>query len=374
MRFWFRRDKAPDKAPAAKVEARPPAPTPAPATQVATAPAVAGPPSSGSPAAAGDAKQREDARADEQRKLGFLAKIQAGLRKTNEVLNTPVEDLFRRTPNVSTETLDTLEELLLGSDFGPETTLAIIDAARKGLKRGEVDTGEKLRALVRREILDVLRQAERERRDRPGGDPRVILVVGVNGNGKTTTIGKLAKAYGSEGARVLLAAADTFRAAAIEQLKVWGTRADVPVVTRDSGSDPASVVFDAVREAKRQARDYIIVDTAGRLQNKQPLMAELEKVARVVGREVPGAPHEVLLVIDATTGQNGVAQAREFAKSVPLTGIVLTKLDGTAKGGIVVAVAREFRIPIRFVGVGEKIDDLVPFDPESFVDSLLPPT
>jgi len=196
-------------------------------------------------------------------------------------------------------------------------------------------------------------------------------VVGVNGNGKTTTIGKWSHAYRQEGASVVLAAADTFRAAATEQLRIWGERSGVPVVSRDGRSDPASVVFDAIRKCREEHADYLLIDTAGRLQTKRPLMDELQKISRIAGREVPGAPHEVLLVIDATTGQNGVLQAREFTKAVPVTGIALTKLDGTAKGGIVVATAREFKIPIRYVGVGEQLDDLVPFDPVAFTDSLL---
>ncbi|MFN7975250.1 MAG: signal recognition particle-docking protein FtsY [Acidobacteriota bacterium] len=416
MRFWFRRDKSksepaeapkvPDGAAAAsgpaksflsslnpfarKAEPEPPPPLPTPPPPPAAAPpsstpavgAPAPPPRAPAPPPQARAPEppapptvppaSDEAALEAEQKRGFFARIKESLSKTKQVLNTPIEDLIRRTVKVSAETLTEIEELLLAADFGVETTTAIVDAAKKKMKRGELDTGAQLRSLICSEILAILEVAERERKDRQGGAPHIVLVVGVNGNGKTTTIGKLSKAYRSEGATVMLAAADTFRAAAIEQLQVWGKRADVPVIARASGSDPAAVVFDAIRESKKLGTTILVVDTAGRLQTKQPLMAELQKVSKVCGREEPGAPHEVLLVIDATTGQNGVAQAREFAKAVPVTGIVLSKLDGTAKGGIVVAIAREFKIPIRYVGVGEKIDDLVPFDPQDFVRSLFP--
>ena len=226
-----------------------------------------------------------------------------------------------------------------------------------------------LRNLIREYLLEVL-----QTNDRPlayvENPPAVIMLVGVNGAGKTTTIGKLAAHLKGEGRSVLLCAADTFRAAAIEQLEVWGERTGIQVIRQNTGSDPSAVMFDALSAAKARQTDYVIIDTAGRLQTKTNLMAELEKMRRTASRVIPGAPHEVLLVLDATTGQNGLEQARKFTESSGVTGIVLTKLDGTAKGGVVVAIARELGLPIRFIGVGEKIDDLLPFDPERFIDSL----
>ncbi len=229
--------------------------------------------------------------------------------------------------------------------------------------------GEELKRLIREHLLEVLEGAERPM-PHVAEPPAVVMVVGVNGSGKTTTIGKLAKRYQSEGRKVLLCAADTFRAAAIEQLEVWGQRTGTEVIRQKSGADPSAVIFDALQAAKARKVDYVIVDTAGRLHTKDNLMAELEKMRRTATRVVPGAPHEVLLVLDATTGQNGLEQARRFTESSGVTGIVLTKLDGTAKGGVVVAITRELNLPIRYIGVGEKAEDLLPFDPEQFIASI----
>jgi fused signal recognition particle receptor len=250
-----------------------------------------------------------------------------------------------------------------------KTTEEILDRIRERVDRKLVGDASELRGLIREFLLEVLQSS-----DRPLGyvdePPAVIMVVGVNGAGKTTTIGKLALHLKNEGHSVLLCAADTFRAAAVEQLEVWGQRTATDVIRQKTGADPSAVLFDALQAAKSRGVDYVVIDTAGRLQTKTNLMAELEKMSRTAARVIPGAPHEVLLVLDATTGQNGLEQARKFTETSGVTGIVLTKLDGTAKGGVVVAIARELGLPIRFVGVGEKVDDLLPFDPEKFIESL----
>jgi fused signal recognition particle receptor len=249
------------------------------------------------------------------------------------------------------------------------TTQEILDRIRDRVERHQLgDVGE-LRGLIREQLLETLQASERAPA-RVAEPPAVILAVGVNGSGKTTTIGKLAQRFRNEGRSVLLCAADTFRAAAIEQLEVWGERAGVEVIRQRTGSDPSAVLFDAVQAAKARRVDYVIVDTAGRLQTKENLMAELQKMSRTAKKVIPDAPHEVLLVLDATTGQNGLEQARKFTESSGVTGIVLTKLDGTAKGGIVVAIAHELNLPIRYIGVGEKAEDLLPFNSEKFIESL----
>ena len=247
-----------------------------------------------------------------------------------------------------------------------------MERLRERADRNLLSDGDELKRLIREHLLEVLEGAERPMPhiDEP---PAVVMVVGVNGSGKTTTIGKLAQRYQSEGRKVLLCAADTFRAAAIEQLEIWGQRTGTDVIRQKPGSDPSAVIFDALQAAKARNVDYVIVDTAGRLHTKENLMSELEKMRRTATRVVPGAPHEVLLVLDATTGQNGLEQARRFTESSGVTGIVLTKLDGTAKGGVVVAITRELNLPIRYIGVGEKVDDLLPFDPEQFIASIFEP-
>jgi fused signal recognition particle receptor len=258
---------------------------------------------------------------------------------------------------------------LISADVGVHTAAEVLDAVRDKVSRRQLEDASELKAQIRRHLLEILNSA-----DRPvlpvDGEPEVILVVGVNGTGKTTTIGKLAHHLKAQDKKVLLCAADTFRAAAIEQLEIWGDRTTTDVIKQKPGSDPSAVLFDALQSARARRMDYVIVDTAGRLHTKSNLMSELEKMKRTAGRVIPGAPHEVLLVLDATTGQNGVEQARQFTSTAGVTGIVLTKLDGTAKGGVVIAIARELGLPIRYVGVGEKADDLLQFDPETFIQSL----
>jgi fused signal recognition particle receptor len=307
--------------------------------------------------------------------MGFLDKLRTGLARTKEQLfarisePAPAAQSPTRTARpVSVETYDALEEALISADVGVAASDRIVRAVRD-----RADSGRPLRELVKAEILGILTGADGGQRQSPrngAGAPEVVLVVGVNGTGKTTTVGKLARLMKDEGRAPVICAADTFRAAAVEQLQVWATRAGVDVVRAQQGADPAAVVFDALASAKSKARDVVIVDTAGRLHTRVNLMAELEKIRRVAAREVEGAPHEVLLVLDATVGQNGLAQAREFLQASGVTGIVLTKLDGTAKGGIVVAIAHDLRVPIRYVGVGESIDDLIPFSADEYVTAL----
>ncbi|HXF26231.1 MAG TPA: signal recognition particle-docking protein FtsY [Bryobacteraceae bacterium] len=299
----------------------------------------------------------------------LLEKLKSGVQKTREGLVSRIEEAVSGRKTIDADLLEELEYTLISADIGVATTQEILDRIRERVDRKLVGDASELRNLIREYLLEVL-----QTNDRPlayvENPPAVIMLVGVNGAGKTTTIGKLAAHLKGEGRSVLLCAADTFRAAAIEQLEVWGERTGIQVIRQNTGSDPSAVMFDALSAAKARQTDYVIIDTAGRLQTKTNLMAELEKMRRTASRVIPGAPHEVLLVLDATTGQNGLEQARKFTESSGVTGIVLTKLDGTAKGGVVVAIARELGLPIRFIGVGEKIDDLLPFDPERFIDSL----
>lgn len=299
----------------------------------------------------------------------LLEKLKAGIEKTRTGLVDRIEEAIGGEREINAELLDELEYALVTADIGVRTTTEILDSIRARVSRHLIDDPSELKKLIREHLLEVLQSSERPMAhvDEP---PAVVMVVGVNGAGKTTTIGKLAHRYKGEGRSVLLCAADTFRAAAIEQLEVWGQRTDTDVIRQKQGSDPSSVMFDALQAAKSRGTDYIIVDTAGRLHTKDNLMAELEKMRRTAKKVIPDAPHEVLLVLDATTGQNGLEQARRFTESSGVTGIVLTKLDGTAKGGVVVAITRELGLPIRYIGVGEKIDDLLPFDPETFINSI----
>jgi fused signal recognition particle receptor len=301
--------------------------------------------------------------------MGFFDKIKQSLSRTKEQFVERFDDIVRRADEpaqrsrpVDVETVEALEEALISADVGVAAADRIVQAIR-ARRRG----GESLRALVKAEILAILKSAEKPM---VAGHPQVVLIVGVNGTGKTTTVGKLARVIKDAGLTPLICAADTFRAAAVEQLQVWATRAGVDFIRAQGGADPAAVVFDAIAAGKARKRDVILIDTAGRLHTRINLMAELEKIARIAGREVEGAPHEVLLVLDATVGQNGLTQAREFMGAAGVTGIILTKLDGTAKGGIAVAIAHDLKLPIRYVGVGEAIDDLVPFSPEEYVDAL----
>jgi fused signal recognition particle receptor len=306
----------------------------------------------------------------DKKEPGVFEKIKQAVKKTNEVLNMPIEDLVRGKKEIDPAMLDELEAIMIGADIGVNTTTEILDSIRDQVTRQTLQDPAELRIALKTELRKILSVNDAAPRKVPEGDPFVILVVGVNGVGKTTTIGKLANRFKNEGKKVMLCAADTFRAAAIEQLEVWSTRSNVPLIRQKAGSDPSAVLFDALQSAKSKKIDVVIVDTAGRLHTKHNLMNELEKMTRIAKREIATAPHEVLLVMDATTGQNGVIQAKEFTRSAGVTGLVLTKLDGTAKGGVVTAIARELKIPIRFVGVGEQIDDLVEFSADDFVESL----
>lgn len=299
----------------------------------------------------------------------LLDRLKAGIQKTRSGLVDRIEDVLAGKREIDAGLLEELEYTLITSDLGVRTVDDILERIRQRVDRRLAADPAEIRNLIREQLLEILRASETPMRvvSKP---PAVVMVVGVNGAGKTTTIGKLAHRFVGEGRKVLLCAADTFRAAAIEQLDVWAERAHVDVIRQKTGADPSAVVFDALQAAKARGMDYVIVDTAGRLHTKENLMAELEKMRRTCQRVVPGSPHEVWLVLDATTGQNGLEQARKFTESAGVTGIILTKLDGTAKGGVVVAIARDLNLPIRFIGVGEKIDDLLPFDPASFVESL----
>ncbi|MGA2186227.1 MAG: signal recognition particle-docking protein FtsY [Bryobacteraceae bacterium] len=300
---------------------------------------------------------------------GLLDRLKAGIQKTRSGLLDRLEDALAGRKEIDAAVLDEIEETLYTADIGVATTTEIIERLRERVERHLLGDGDELKRLIREHLLEVLEGSERPM-PHVAEPPAVVMVVGVNGSGKTTTIGKLARRYQTEGRKVLLCAADTFRAAAIEQLEVWGQRTGTDVIRQKPGSDPSAVIFDALQAAKARKVDYVIVDTAGRLHTKDNLMSELEKMRRTATRVVPGAPHEVLLVLDATTGQNGLEQARRFTESSGVTGIVLTKLDGTAKGGVVVAITRELNLPIRYIGVGEKVDDLLPFDPEQFIASI----
>jgi fused signal recognition particle receptor len=307
---------------------------------------------------------------DEQQKPSFLDRMKEAVTRTRENLSERIEEVVSFGKEIDRNTLDDLEATLLGADLGTTTTHEVLEKLREKADRKQIGNVDELKRLLKEEILAILNTADSQPVARVDGTPEVILVVGVNGTGKTTTIGKLAQVLRSEGKTVLLCAADTFRAAAIEQLEVWGQRTGTEVIRTKAGGDPSAVLYDALQAASARHTDYVIVDTAGRLHTKTNLMAELEKMRRTAQRIIPGAPHETLLVMDATTGQNGLQQARIFTDSAGVTGIVLTKLDGTAKGGVVVAISRELGVPVRYVGVGEKAGDLLPFDPRDFVDSL----
>jgi fused signal recognition particle receptor len=299
----------------------------------------------------------------------LLDRLKAGIEKTRTGLVERLEDVIGGRKEIDSDLLEELEYTLITADIGVKTATEILESIRQRVDRKLVGDAGEIKGLIRQHLLEVLEASDRPV-PRVAEPPAVVMVVGVNGSGKTTSIGKLARRFKTEGHSVLLCAADTFRAAAIEQLQVWGERTSTEVIRQNPGADPSAVLFDALKAAQARKVDYVVVDTAGRLHNKANLMSELEKMSRTAAKVIPGAPHEVLLVLDATTGQNGLEQARKFTETSGVTGIVLTKLDGTAKGGIVVAIARELNLPIRYIGVGEKIDDLLPFDPEQFVASL----
>lgn len=302
--------------------------------------------------------------------MGFFDRLKAGLQKTKEALIGQVNTVMSVFRKIDDELFDELEEVLIRGDVGVTTSAQLVEELRREARQRGLKNGDELLPLLKELVAARLGEGVAPLNLNPGG-LNVILVVGVNGVGKTTTIGKLARHLREDrGLKVVLAAADTFRAAAIDQLKIWGERAGVEVVARPEGTDPAAVAFDGVQVARERGADVLIVDTAGRLHNKSHLMAELGKIARVLGREVPGAPHETLLVLDATTGQNAIQQTKLFREVAGVTGIALTKLDGTAKGGVVVAITDTEKVPVKFIGVGEQIDDLQPFDPKQFVEAL----
>ena len=302
--------------------------------------------------------------------MGFFDRLREGLTRTKQQIVSRFDEIVKqadapeqRSRPIDVDTMEALEELLVSADVGVAATERIVVAVRNRARRGE-----SLRDLVTEEIRKIFEAVEQPSTD--GHRPHVTLIVGVNGTGKTTTVGKLANLFKMSGQQPLVCAADTFRAAAVEQLEIWAQRASVDIIRAKEGSDPAAVVFDAIQSAKARGRDPILIDTAGRLHNRVNLMNELDKIRRVAARAADGAPHEVLLVLDATVGQNGVQQAREFTNVAGVTGIVLTKLDGTAKGGVAVAIAHDLKLPIKYVGVGEGIDDLIPFSPQEYVDAL----
>lgn len=301
--------------------------------------------------------------------MGFFDRLKKGLAKTRETFTNKIEKLIIGYADIDDDLLDELEETLIMSDVGVKTTEKLMADVRKGIKKKDINTPEDLKPFLAEKISEILSTGSDETRIAAAG-PTVLLVIGVNGVGKTTTIGKLAAYYKEQGKSVMLAAADTFRAAAIDQLQIWGDRTGVPVIRHEEGSDPAAVAFDAVKAARARGVDILIIDTAGRLHTKSNLMEELKKIHRVIRREIAEAPHETLLVLDATTGQNAISQADLFQKAAAITGIVLTKLDGTAKGGVIIGLKSELSLPVKWVGVGEGVDDLRPFIAKDFARAL----
>jgi fused signal recognition particle receptor len=300
----------------------------------------------------------------------LFAKLKRGLFMTHTEIIEKVKESMTADLPISQTAIDSLEEGLLGADVGAELTTSLIGRIEERVRNEKITSMDRLSAALREETRNLIPRREAQTIDVTTAKPFVILVVGVNGTGKTTTIAKLAARWKSEGKSVLLGAADTFRAAAIEQLQMWADRVGVPMIKHKAGSDPGAVAHDTVTAAKSRNADVVLIDTAGRLHNKSHLMQELSKVRRVIEKEMPGAPHETLLVLDGTTGQNGVSQAAAFLEAAKITGIVVTKLDGTAKGGVILSIMRQFNIPVKFIGVGERADDLIPFDPTAYVDTL----
>ena len=359
---------APPKQDRPPPEAAPRAPAAEPAAQPSPSPAAFGEPPSGRLAQA--IAERAAGQQEAQRR-GLLAGLRSGLARTREVLNADIAELITGRKEIDEDLLEELEMLLVTADVGVPATTRIIEDLAYRVKLREVSDPKGLLEAVRRQLAEILHRADTPVRQAAPGRPQVILMMGVNGVGKTTTIGKLTKQLQAEGNKVMLAAGDTFRAAAVEQLQAWGERNDVPVIAQQAGADPASVIYDALQAATARGFDVLIADTAGRLHTKVNLMEELKKIVRVMKKIDPDAPHEVMLVVDATTGQNALHQAVQFNEAVPLTGITLTKLDGTAKGGILFAIAERLEVPFRFIGVGEKIEDLRHFEADVFLDALM---
>ena len=304
--------------------------------------------------------------------MGFFDKLKKGLSKTRSNFTERIEKMVIGYADIDDDFLDELEETLITSDVGIKTAENLMEEVRKGIKKKEISSPEDLKPFLAKKITEILTDGEDQNVMHMAADgPTVFLVIGVNGAGKTTTIGKLSAYYREQGKSVMLAAADTFRAAAIDQLEVWGKRTGAQVIKHEEGSDPAAVAYDAVKAAKARGIDVLIVDTAGRLQTKSNLMQELTKIRRVIAREISGAPHETLLVLDATTGQNAISQAELFTKSAPISGVVLTKLDGTGKGGVVIGIKNELGMPVKWIGIGEGVEDLRPFQAEDFANALL---
>ncbi len=301
--------------------------------------------------------------------MGFFDKLKNGLNKTKTSFDEKINNVFKNFRKVDEEFLDELEEVLIMSDIGMETSIKIISNLREKMKKEKIQDEEEVKQALREEMQKILDGADKELH--LNTKPSVILVVGVNGVGKTTSIGKMANRLAKDGKKVVVAAADTFRAAAVEQLEIWAKRAGADIVKRDEGVDPASVVFDAIKKTRENGADVLIVDTAGRLHNKKYLMDELNKIQKVINKEMPEADKEVLLVIDGTTGQNAISQVKAFKQETDITGIVLTKLDGTAKGGVVIGIVEENKIPVKFIGVGEQIDDMEIFNSEDFVKAII---
>lgn len=313
----------------------------------------------------GDAEEGEEKKG----RFGFLKKLRDGLSKTRTSFKSKMGSLFLKTKQIDEDLLEELEEMLISSDIGVQTTMDIIEKIRWEVDRKTLKNGAELKANIKKQLLEILQEIPDSgfRLDR---NPTIILVVGVNGVGKTTTIGKLAQRFSMDGKKVTMCAADTFRAAAVEQLQVWSQRANVDIVVKPESKDPAAVVFDALERVKENGSDVLLVDTAGRLHNNQGLMKELEKIHRIISRSYPDAPHHTLLILDAVTGQNGLSQAKQFTDKVQVSDLIITKLDGTAKGGIAIAIAKELNLPIQYIGVGEQMEDLLPFDDNNFVESL----
>jgi fused signal recognition particle receptor len=301
---------------------------------------------------------------------GFLRKLKESLSKTRSGFTGRLDQLLFGSKEINETILEDLEEILFTSDLGVITTQELVDTVREGVTRKELDEPEKLKSVLKEQMLKFLEVPEPDHPIPGPGEPLVIMVIGVNGVGKTTTIAKAAHFFIQQGKRAMLVAADTFRAAAVEQLQIWGDRVGAEVVKQRQGADPSAVVFDALSAAESRKMDVVLIDTAGRLHTKTNLMDELQKIARVAGRKLPGSPHEVWLVLDATTGQNAISQAQMFHEALGVTGMILTKLDGTAKGGIVVGIAHQMRLPIKFIGIGEKLDDLRPFHAANFVEAI----